>query len=964
MSLKTIVITYLIGGLTLPPLLIVGVLYLMWVLVPKLDGDDQGDDGIDLSDVDEKERLNLRMTELDDKASDGVKAYKSGWITVTREYHTFVSNAAEKQIDAKDSTTKSAYTVLYKYVQKKKQGSKDEDTANGNGQNSNNNSSGTSTPVVTKSVKRKNRFFGVLRHGNLFLYKNDDMKDVQHVIVMAKNIVTMWPRDLTDAELFTKRTAICILRAKPRRQSDVPPRSSAASLSDSELKTSTMDILENGSELATHMGFFIYCDTNYEKEDWYFELIKASKREGMSATGTELDLLDPSVYAEALHFKTADMISLIQTLHSSEGQLHTRWLNAIIGRLYLSLQETDVFENFVEAKLLKKLSKINKPDFLEEFEVKKINIGNAAPFISFPKLQSLNPDGSLRVSFRVTYTGKMSLQIATRASVFPTLMQKRDVLLSVTVNRIDGPLVITMKPPPSNRLWYTFESMPEVDFKIEPVVSQRQLSYSLVTNIIEKKFKDAIKESLVEPSWDDITFFNTSDEFYRGGIWTMRRPKHDHDDVDKVDKETAEDLKLPDADVNDETLDDASSTSNPVISNKSTELPPIIDDDASMRSSKTFGKKSGRLGSLARKKSEASIVTSHEQFLADGSYVSRDILSGETSDSSDGGREKTKSSTMQLLSAETAAGKKAISNSMKRLGKWYSEKNIRGSSGNLSNEKEKNDYTPPEMISRRRAPSSGERPSMRKTSVGDLSIGSAESPYKTAPQAHSFPKEYMYGLDSHAPGSVSETKHSIPTRIPEMTMPKSPPESKFAPISPALAPVVHTRNSVTRRKPVSEDEGIERLAETQEDTPVAGSAAVLLPAFTESEARHSSVPPALPPRDVTTPVKMNAAPLLPPRSNSAASMTQHSEPSVGNETALELLVDKQKDTLIKGEIETEIKSLSSVITNPEPVEPVSSVFTIPSTNTAPEGQAIINVSKEDQRQVSNLLQPTVYLHIC
>ena len=46
------------------------------------------------------------------------------------------------------------------------------------------------------------------------------------------------------------------------------------------------------------------------------------------------DILNPEKYAETSHFQTKEMINLIQTLYSSEGQLQTKWLNAIIGRWF------------------------------------------------------------------------------------------------------------------------------------------------------------------------------------------------------------------------------------------------------------------------------------------------------------------------------------------------------------------------------------------------------------------------------------------------------------------------------------------------------------------------------------------------------------------------------------------------------------------------------------------------------
>lgn len=131
MSFKSIVITYLIGGLTLPPLLVIGVLYLLSVTLPYYveDKDDQikeYDD--DLSEFSNLEYKNLKMTEIEDLQTSGVKAFKAGWITVTREYHTFVTNSNDKQLENKENEPKSAYTALYRLVKNNKKSNQSNDT--------------------------------------------------------------------------------------------------------------------------------------------------------------------------------------------------------------------------------------------------------------------------------------------------------------------------------------------------------------------------------------------------------------------------------------------------------------------------------------------------------------------------------------------------------------------------------------------------------------------------------------------------------------------------------------------------------------------------------------------------------------------------------------------------------------------------------------------------------------------
>lgn len=886
MSFKSIIITYLIGGITLPPLLVFGILYLLSVVLPKyIEDEDEKDD--DLSDFTTNEYDNLKMTQLEEEQTSGVKAFKVGWITVTREYHTFVNNANDKQLENKENESKSAYTALYRLVKNNKKNAQSTDTVDSSVSSPNG-----STPNVEKNMKkavrRKNRYFGVLRHGNLFLYKDDDQKDVQHVIVLSNNIVTLWPRDLRDGELFTKRSAICILKRTSRRNSDLPPKDSSASLNFNSDVKSTLDILKTGIIPPKQMGFFIYCDTNYEKEDWYFELIKATKRENFQPTGTDLDSLEPSIYANALHFKTQDIINLIQTLHSSEGQLQTRWLNALLGRIFLSLQFTEYFENIVRTKLLKKLAKINKPGFLDEIKVKKIDVGNSAPFLSFPKLVELNPDGSLKLSVKFSYTGKLSLQVATKANInlgshFKT--REVSILLAVTLNKLEGPLLINVKPPPSTRIWYTFESMPDLDLTIEPVVSQRQITYGVITKVIENKFREGIKDSLVQPHWDDITFFDTSEEVYRGGIWdTTKRPDHDTHSASEVDEEEI----LGENDIDDNSVfGDDNGIESSQASTIGNDINRVQDDSGSIRSKGTVGtntlrsRSSFSSGISSVRKTNPTIGTSNEQFLSNGSFVSKDSAptspikdkeinkSNETLSNSDKEKSFSRSSTMQLLSEEASASKKTISNSFKKIGKWY-DKNRNSSSNGLkptdSNPSPK-PYAPPEMIqSRRRTHSSnGEtatnttpKSASRSTSNGDLrSVGSQDSSgFKAAPQAHNFPAEYLYNLQTKA-DSEGGIKHVAPPKAPEMKSPYITTESStFQKRDGSGSP-----NKVTfpRRKPVEED-----LA-ARESSPAESTSTIhaVPPPLNENVVTGGGSPPPLPQRELPKPPVSNSSEEVP-----------------------------------------------------------------------------------------------------
>ncbi|ODQ66783.1 hypothetical protein NADFUDRAFT_82498 [Nadsonia fulvescens var. elongata DSM 6958] len=482
-----------------------------------------------------------------------LSVYKTGWITVTREYFIYPDGGpnGESGVPAQAAITanESAYSSLYKLITKDKTEATaatlaseklakiekktdgcvaavvDGKTITNTGptsisstattlttqtttQNSMSsptsfltfNSTASSTKKTKKSL-RKHKFFYMLKHGNLFLYKDEEQQDVQQVIVMANQSVSLWPPNQIDGQLFIKRTAIFLQNIVPKGASSI------------------------STNLNPSKGYYIFLDNCYEKEDLYYDLICASKASGIHRHNRDnynQGIPNPRVLAQPIMYKETDMILLIQKLHSSKSNLQTRWLNAVIGRLFLGVYKTKAFRDGIEAKIIKKLSKIKKPGFLSDIQVRNISTGHATPFITHPKLKELTPEGQLIAEFHLNYSGHLSLEVETSVNInLGSRFKARRVaiVLTVTIQKLEGDIRLVIKEPPTNRIWYAFTQMPKLKLLIEPVVSSRQITYSMVTKTIESKIRQAIKESLVMPFMDDIVFMGTEGEIFRGGLW-------------------------------------------------------------------------------------------------------------------------------------------------------------------------------------------------------------------------------------------------------------------------------------------------------------------------------------------------------------------------------------------------------------------------------------------------------------
>jgi hypothetical protein len=340
-----------------------------------------------------------------------------------------------------------------------------------------------------------NQLLILRRHGHLMLFDDEEQLEVRHVVSLAHHNVSIYSGgdETPEGELFIKRNAICLSR-----------------------KTDVGELTADGR---ASKPFYLFSELCSEKEDFYFAMLRNQERRPDSNDNPPIPL----------QYDVKDIITLVQKLHSSEEHLQTRWINAIIGRIFLALYKTSEMENFIRAKITKKISRVKKPSFLSRIVLQHIDLGEAAPVVTNPRLKDLTVDGELVVEADVRYSGNFRIEVAATARIeLGTRFKAREVnlLLAVVVKRFEGHAMIRIKPPPSNRIWLTFSTMPKIDMTIEPIVSSRQITYTLILRQIENRIKEVIAESLVIPNWDDIPFFQPENKLWRGGIWADGRVAH------------------------------------------------------------------------------------------------------------------------------------------------------------------------------------------------------------------------------------------------------------------------------------------------------------------------------------------------------------------------------------------------------------------------------------------------------
>ncbi|ROT41695.1 hypothetical protein SODALDRAFT_292627 [Sodiomyces alkalinus F11] len=403
----------------------------------------------------------------------------AGYFAVCREYVPMGINAKPiERATPVGSTTvaapsQSVYQTMYRSIFDRKQPQGPLDNKNA---------------ISQRPKNAGNVFYVVLRHGHLMLFDDEEQLEVRHVVSLAHHDISIYSGgDITpEGELFIKKNALCL----SRRQ----------------------DGTDTGPDGQLSKPFYLFSEDSSAKEDFYFALIRNQEQY------FDVDKTTP----KPRQFEVKNIISLVQRLHSSEDQVPTRWLNAMIGRVFLALYRTADLEHFIREKLTKKISRVKRPSFLTNIVIRKIDTGDSAPILLNPRHKELSVEGECAMEGDVKYTGNFRLEVAATARLdLGTRFKAREVnlVLAVVLRKLEGHVIFKIKPPPSNRIWFSFQTMPKMEMTIEPIVSSRQITYTLILRQIENRIKEVIAETLVQPFWDDIPFSNTEHKKWRGGIW-------------------------------------------------------------------------------------------------------------------------------------------------------------------------------------------------------------------------------------------------------------------------------------------------------------------------------------------------------------------------------------------------------------------------------------------------------------
>ncbi|WFC93657.1 hypothetical protein MBRA1_000279 [Malassezia brasiliensis] len=351
-------------------------------------------------------------------------------------------------------------------------------------------------------------YYAILKPPMLYIYNNDDMTKPGTECVATVNLthkrISLWVREVGDVEgdlktdgerpvcsessLFTKRSAIHVATPAARR--------------------------------GEH--WYIMTPRASQLEDWYFALLDATRpRHARSST------IDKVFDADA-------MASLVQHLDDRAEEVPLRWLNAMLGRIFTAVAHTAAMDAAVFSRLSRRVQRLRPPRFINDVRLVSIDMGSTAPTFGRPVLKQLAPDGTATMEVSTHYRGNMRIVLSATLSI-PLGQRFKSynvsVVVAVVLRSLEGTLLLQIKPPPSNRVWYGFTAMPKMDIGVEPVISARKVRWSLITGLLESRARQSVADNLVVPHMHSFAFFSTQHEARRGGLWNEMAAKHPEPEV-------------------------------------------------------------------------------------------------------------------------------------------------------------------------------------------------------------------------------------------------------------------------------------------------------------------------------------------------------------------------------------------------------------------------------------------------
>lgn len=231
----TLILTYVLGGLTFVPLCIAAFIAFLFYTSPVVLHPPTPSPSSTKPDL-TTQTSETKSKEVNEEDQEPVTVYRAGWITARRSY--------EPQLNTNsDGTYVGMLTSGYRSFMDNR--SKD-----------------------PRRSKPKDRFFAVLKQNILFLYESEEQQECWAAIEVSSHDVVIYPEGNVDGEFWVKRTAI-ELKPKARTEEDGKEKKEGEGDGDGTEKVEGQaEGLSYDPETGKPLPWFIFAKVNSDKEDW------------------------------------------------------------------------------------------------------------------------------------------------------------------------------------------------------------------------------------------------------------------------------------------------------------------------------------------------------------------------------------------------------------------------------------------------------------------------------------------------------------------------------------------------------------------------------------------------------------------------------------------------------------------------------------------------------------------------
>ncbi|CAK9267768.1 unnamed protein product [Sphagnum jensenii] len=241
-------------------------------------------------------------------------------------------------------------------------------------------------------------------------------------------------------------------------------------------------------------------------------------------------------------------------------------LNMIIGRIYFDFYHSPSRVASIQRLIQKQLSKMKTPSYIKSITIAELDLGKSPPYATALRMLPADAAGALALEFDLQWQGVGSIACETRLEVRDASAQEKvasqvgepglagdaaaalltgigndlnisgttrvledgnkkgglmqsvksmisrvaeqvsqvPLILKIRCESIKGTGLLRMRAPPTDRMWFSFKEMPELDLVPEPCIGERRFNSGPLGTFIVQHLKVQLREILVMPNCEDL----------------------------------------------------------------------------------------------------------------------------------------------------------------------------------------------------------------------------------------------------------------------------------------------------------------------------------------------------------------------------------------------------------------------------------------------------------------------------